>query len=290
MMFVDTHCHLNKLDLDCYRISEGHQQETYTQLLQRALKAANAEGVEQFLCVAIDLEDVDEVVALAKAHEAIYATVGVHPLYQSKQQASKCSVGEALVTDDELSVDQLIAKVRDANSVQRVVVAIGETGLDYHYCPEQPQWQKHRFEVHLQAAIETRLPVIIHSRSAKQVTLDLFRKYEISRVGGIMHCFTEDLDMAKQCIDMGFFISLSGILTFNNASPLREVAKALPLENLLIETDSPYLAPKPHRGKSNEPKWVVEVAKQLAEIKGIPLERIAEVTTDNYQRFLALSE
>jgi len=270
-MFVDSHCHLNMLDLEPYRTNPNN---TVSTELDDCLAAARDVGVTQFLCVATHLGNCDDVIALAAQYPGVLATVGVHPLHKP------------LSTEAPLRSDQLVARVKKANQDQRLVVAVGETGLDYHYCPEKPVWQLERFEAHLQAALELNLPLVIHSRAAKAETLALFDAYQVDRVGGIMHCYTEDLEMAQRCIDLGFFISLSGIITFNNADALRAVVAALPLDRLLIETDSPYLAPKPYRGRSNEPKYVVEVAKKIAEIKGVSLERVAESTTANYNLFI----
>jgi len=269
-MFVDSHCHLNMLDLAPYRTQES---DNPLAGLSDCLAAARSAGVSGFLCVATDLVNCETVIALAAQYPDVLATVGVHPLQKSADAQA-------------VTAEQLIDRIRAANREERLVVAVGETGLDYHYCPEKPSWQRARFEAHLQAAIALEMPLIIHSRAAKAETLALFDAYQIERVGGIMHCYTEDLDMAKRTIDLGFLISLSGIITFNNASALREVVAALPLDRLLIETDSPYLAPKPYRGRSNEPKYVVEVAKKIAEIKGVSLERVAEVTTANYHAFI----
>lgn len=275
-MFVDSHCHLDCLKLDAYfkTITADTKEPPMTDeqrqslALEHALQAANDVGVMQFLCVCIDLEHSAQVLALANRYEQILATIGVHPLYQDSAEPT---------------VEGLVEIVEKANQARRVVVAVGETGLDYHYCPDKPVWQRRRFETHLQAALELSMPLVIHSRAAKEETLALFKAYQVERVAGVMHCYTEDLDMAKQCIDIGFYISISGIVTFGNASQLREVVAALPLDRLLIETDSPYLAPKPHRGKPNEPKYVVEVAKQVAALKGISVEEVATVTTNNYR-------
>ncbi len=276
-MYVDSHCHL-----DCLKFDEGlkrdsvsserDQAEPYATQLHQSIQAAQARGVTQFLCVCIDLEHSQDVIDIAERYDNVLATVGVHPLYKDSKEPT---------------VEALVNRVNEANATQRRVIAVGETGLDFHYCPEKPQWQIKRFEVHLEAALKLSMPLIIHSRSAKQETLERFHAYGVDRVGGVMHCFTEDLDMAKRCIDLGFLISFSGIVTFNNAQALRDVVAALPLDRMLIETDSPYLAPKPYRGQSNEPKYVVEVAQQIAEVKGVSVEEVASVTTGNYEALVA---
>lgn len=258
-MFVDSHCHIDCLKLDPYNGD-----------LDACLDAAREVGVSQFLCVCIDLENSDAVINLAHQHPDILATVGVHPLYKDSMEPT---------------VELLLDKIKRANQDARRVVAVGETGLDYHYCPEKPAWQRERFITHLQAAEALQLPVVIHSRAAKSATLDLLKAFE-TRVTGVMHCFTEDLDMAKQCIDLGYLISISGVVTFNNATELREVVRSLPLDCLMIETDSPYLAPKPYRGRSNEPRYVIEVAKKIAELKGVSVEQVGEVTRENFRRFI----
>lgn len=250
-MLIDSHCHLDKLDLAEYGGDLG-----------AALAAARDVGVESMLCIGIDLEDIDTVLNLAQQHEGVYASVGVHPLYRESREPE---------LDDLLQLAQ-----------RPKVVAIGETGLDYFYGDGDLQWQRDRFDVHIAASNETGLPLIVHTRGAKQDTLAQLHQLNSDENSGVLHCFTEDLDMAKQAVDMGFLISISGIVTFRNASELRDVVKALPLESLLVETDSPWLAPVPHRGKKNQPKFVREVAQQVADEKGVSLEQVAEVTTDNF--------
>ena len=252
-MLVDSHCHLDKLDLSPY----GGD-------LDAALQAAYARSISHILCIGINLENIDDVVQLAERHEPVFASVGVHPLYRESREPS---------------IAELLEIARHPK-----VVAIGETGLDYFYGEGDLQWQRDRFLIHIEAARLSRLPLIIHTRGAKQDTLDSLRQHGGGEVEGVLHCFTEDLDMAKQAVDMGFLISISGIVTFRNASELRDVVKALPLDRLLVETDAPWLAPVPHRGRQNEPQYVVEVAEKVAEIKSVTLEEVARLTTENFFR------
>lgn len=252
-MFVDSHCHLDRLDLTAYA---GN--------LDAALDAARARDIHQFLAIAVTLDDVAGLAKIARAHEDVVISAGIHPLHQ---------------VDSEPDVDTIKACAERFD-----VVAIGETGLDYHYDAVSRETQHERFKRHLQAATELELPVIVHTRDAKDDTLALIREHTDPDVGGVLHCFTEDLDMAREAVRHGFFISLSGIVTFRNAEAIRELARAIPLDRLLIETDSPYLAPVPHRGKPNEPQWVVEVAECIANERGISLDEVAMQTTANFYR------
>lgn len=248
---VDSHCHLDKLDLAPY---DGD--------LASALQAAFARHISHVVCIGIDLENIATVLNIAQQFPAVFASVGVHPLYRESREPT---LGELV---------ELGAHPK--------VIAIGETGLDYFYGDGDLQWQRDRFLIHIDAARQSGLPLIIHSRGAKEDTLAFLRERGAGEVRGVMHCFTEDLDMAKRAIDLGFLISISGIVTFRNADELRAVVKALPLDRLLVETDAPWLAPIPYRGKSNEPRYVVEVAQKVAEIKGETLEAVARQTTDNF--------
>lgn len=250
-MLVDSHCHLDKLDLAAY---DGN--------LEAALQAAFSRSVSHIVCIGIDMENIHTVLALADAHERVYATVGVHPLYRESREPT---------------LDELVSTASHPK-----VIAIGETGLDYFYGDGDLQWQKDRFVTHIQAARETDLPLVIHTRGAREDTLAYLRDVGEGKVRGVMHCFTEDLDMAKRAIDLGFLISISGIVTFRNADELRAVVQALPLDRLLVETDAPWLAPVPFRGKPNEPKFVVEVAQKVAELKGVDLDTVAQQTTANF--------
>lgn len=250
-MFVDSHCHLDRLD-----------PRTHGGDVAAALDAARARGVRQFLAIAVTLDDVPEIAAMARQHSDVVISAGVHPLHR---------------VDDEPEVEAIMACAD-----RHEAVAIGETGLDFHYDRVPREQQMERFRRHLIAATELELPVIVHTREAREETLALIREHVNPRIGGVLHCFTEDLDMARQALGLGFYISLSGIVTFRNAEALREVARRVPLDRLLIETDSPYLAPVPYRGKPNEPAWVVEVAECIAAERGISLEEVAMQTTANF--------
>ena len=245
---VDSHCHL---DFEDYR---GQIPEVLAQM--------QAAGVSHALCVSVTLDDFPDVLALAEAHANLYASVGVHPDYPE--------VGA--VDPDEL--------VRLAAHPK--VVAIGETGLDYYRLKGDLKWQRERFRAHIRAARRCGKPLIIHTRSAAEDTLRIMREEEAGEVGGVMHCFTETREVADAAVALGFHISFSGILTFRNAAELREVAGAVPLDRVLVETDSPYLAPTPHRGKRNQPAYVRHVAEELARVRGLPFEQVAEQTTTNF--------
>lgn len=250
-MFIDSHCHLDRVKLDKYEHG-----------LDEAIEAATEAGVSEMLCVAIDLEHIDDVLGIAARYPQVYASVGVHPTsYEG----------------EEPSVERLV-QLADEPSV----VAIGETGLDYFYSADQKELQQARFIRHLEASKQTRKPVIVHTRDAKEDTLAIIEEHGDTEVAGVLHCFTEDLDMALRAIDLGYYISFSGIVTFKNAVELQDVAKAIPLERMLIETDSPYLAPVPYRGKPNEPKYVPKVAEFIAQLRNTDVETIAEQTAQNF--------
>lgn len=250
-MFVDSHCHLDRLELSPY----GGD-------LAKAVAAANARGVNRMLCIGVDMDNAADVIDIASRFDGVHASVGVHPM----------DVSDTLVDIDAL---RLLASHRE-------VVAIGETGLDYFYSQDSAELQRESFRLHLSLSSELAKPVVVHTRDARKDTIDIIRQHGDSNVAGVLHCFTENWEMAKQALDLNYSISFSGIVTFRNASALREVAKRVPLERMLIETDSPYLAPVPYRGSKNEPKYVVEVAKCIAELRGLPLEKIAEITSQNY--------
>lgn len=267
-MFVDSHCHLDRLS-----------EQTHGGDIAATLDAARAAHVSQFLAVAVTLDDMPQLAAIARAHHDVVISAGLHPLHSAgKNSTEKHGSGS----------EPSVADIKEA-AEQYGAVAIGETGLDYHYRDSVPvEVQHERFKRHLIAARELELPVIVHTREAKEETLALLREYSDPRVGGVLHCFTEDLAMAREAVRLGFYISLSGIITFRNAAPLRELARQLPLDRLLIETDSPYLAPVPYRGKPNEPAWVVEVAECIAQERGISVDEVAMQTTVNfYQLFRA---
>src|SRR5690606_1989010 len=252
-MLVDSHCHLDRLNLEPYGGDLG-----------AALAAARERDVTRMLCVSVERANADAVCAIAREHEGIYASVGVHPLE----------------VKDELETVEALCEL----AARPEVVAIGETGLDYYYNRDNVAAQQESFRIHLQAAARTRKAVIVHSREAREDTLALIREHGDVELGGVLHCFTENWDMARRALDLNYYISFSGIITFKNAAELREVVRQVPLDRLLIETDSPYLAPVPFRGKSNEPKYTREVAECVAELKGESLERIAEITSANFDR------
>jgi TatD DNase family protein len=250
---VDSHCHLDRIDL-----------EPFDNSLDKALNAANELKVGHFLCVAINCDNQQDVLKVAESRDDISASVGIHPLYTKGQNVDKAYLCE--------------------QAKHPKVVAIGETGLDYYYDSESAEQQRGLFRTHVQAAVETNLPLIIHTRDARKDTLDILREEGADKVGGVLHCFTESLEMAQEAMTMGFYVSFSGIVTFKNAEELREVAKKIPANRILVETDSPYLTPVPYRGKPNSPRHVVDVAKCLAEVRGESYELICQQTTDNFYR------
>ncbi len=252
-MLVDSHCHLDRLKLDKY---QGD--------LSAALAAAQERGVGKMLCVGISVDNREAVMAIAEKFDDVVASVGVHPL----------DVERGLVTEQQL---------QDWGSHPKVV-ALGETGLDYYYSDESKAVQQESFATHLRAAANASLPVIVHTRDARQDTLDLIREFGGQESAGVLHCFTESWEMAAAAMDMNYYISLSGIVTFKNAEELREVARKMPLDRLLVETDSPYLAPVPYRGKPNEPAFVREVAEFIADLKGISFEKLCGITGENFHR------
>ena len=249
-MYIDSHCHLSFPDFASEEAG----------LLERMSTAQ----VEAALNVCVTLEEFPQVLALAERHPNIWASVGVHPDYQDI---------------DEPDVARLVALADHPK-----VVAIGETGLDYYRLSEPLEWQRERFRTHIRAARETGKPLIIHTRAAADDTLRLMEEEGAGAVGGVMHCFTESLAVAERALALGFHISLSGIVTFKSAHELHEVARQVPLDRLLIETDSPYLAPVPHRGKRNEPSLVPHVAAKIAALKGLEPVQVAQATTRNFLR------
>jgi len=254
-VYVDSHCHLNRLDF-----SQTN--------LQQVLLAAKAQGVDHFLCVAITLAEHPELVEIASNYPFVSISAGLHPNESPGQVITK---------------EALLALASDPH-----VVAVGETGLDYYRAQEGLAWQKDRFSVHIECAKACGKPLIIHSRAAKKDTLAMMRTEKATK--GVLHCFTEDWEMAKQAMDMNFYISFSGIVTFKNALLLQEVAKKIPLDRMLIETDSPYLAPVPHRGQSNVPAWVSHVAQCIADLRKISVEEVARQTTENFFNLFSLAK
>lgn len=245
---VDSHCHLDFPDF------EGKLGEVLLQM--------QTHGVTHALCISINLEGFPRVLGLAEAHDNLFASVGIHP-----------------DQEDHGVVDP--ARLVELASHPRVV-AIGETGLDYYRATGDLEWQRKRFRAHIRAARACRKPLVIHTRQAAPDTLRIMREEGADEVGGVMHCFTESLEVANAAMALGFHISFSGIVTFKNARALKEVARSVPLERLLVETDSPYLAPVPHRGETNQPSWVRHVAEEVARLRGIPLETVAKATTRNF--------
>ena len=256
MQLIDSHCHINFDPLA--DDTEG--------LLARA--AAN--GVTHLLCISVNLEDYPQVKKLADEHQNIFASVGVHPNY------TDCREPDA---------DELVELASEPK-----VVAIGETGLDYFRSEGGLDWQRRRFENHIEAGKACGKPLIIHTREAADDTMDMLESLDAESCGGVLHCFAEDWPTAKRALDIGFYISFSGILTFKNAETLRDVARRVPADRMLVETDSPYLAPVPYRGKTNEPSYVLHTAEKLAEVRNAPLEEIAETTTRNFFELFYLAK
>lgn len=249
-MFVDSHCHLDRLELDKLGLS-----------LDQVISAAQAKQVQHMLCVCVSLTEFDQMSALVAKYPMVSVSCGEHPLHQH----------------DQVDAADLLQKC----SLEHVV-AVGETGLDYFYSPDSKLSQQAAFVSHIQVASQVKKPLIIHTRDAREDTLALMRSHNAERASGVLHCFTENWDMAKAALDQGFYISISGIMTFRNAVELRDVVKKVPLDRLLIETDSPYLSPVPFRGKTNQPAYVVAVAEAIAEVKGVSLEQLAQTTTENF--------
>jgi TatD DNase family protein len=256
-MYFDSHCHLDRIDLTDFNDS-----------FPNLINDIKTEKVTRMICISVNLESFDSMYQLIKPYDHIYCSVGVHPDYKE-------------VTEP--TVDDLCILVEGEK-----VVAVGETGLDYIKTGNNMEWQRKRFITHIEAARECKLPLIIHTRNARQDTLDLLRQHKAHEVGGVLHCFTEDWAMAEQAIDLGFYISISGIVTFKQATAVQEMAKQIPEDKLLIETDSPWLSPVPFRGKVNHPGRVRHVAEKLAEIRNTSLEALAESTFKNANRLFNL--
>lgn len=258
-MFIDSHCHID-----------------FPELAERnadILANMQANDVSHAMCISVNLENFPRVLAMAEAHDNIFASVGVHPDYEDVSEPS---------------VAQLVELARHPK-----VIAIGETGLDYYRLGDKTvadlDWQRERFRVHIRAARASGKPLIIHTRNASEDTLKIMQEEGADQIGGVMHCFTESLAVAQAALTMNFYISMSGIVTFKSAKDLQAVAKAIPLDRLLIETDAPYLAPIPHRGKTNEPAWVRHVGEFLADLRGEPLADLAQATTNNFIRLFPAS-
>jgi len=252
-MFIDSHCHLDFPEL--------------AQNLPEMLSHMADNQVTHALCVSVDLPDFPKVLSLAEQHRNLFASVGVHPDYQDTPEPT---------------VEQLVRLAAHPR-----VVAIGETGLDYFRLKGDLEWQRERFRTHIRAAREAAKPLIIHTRESADDTLKIMREEGAHAVGGVMHCFTESWEVAQQAMELGFYISFSGIVTFKKALALKEVAQKIPLERMLIETDSPYLAPTPFRGKQNEPAYVKHVAEEIARLRSDSLENIGKTTSLNFFRLFS---
>ena len=255
-MFVDSHCHINFPELAAQ--------------MPAVLDAMQRERVTHALCIGVNLPELPSVLRLAEEHANVYASVGVHPDYEDTPEPS---------------VEMLLELSHKAK-----VVAIGETGLDYYRLSGDLEWQRSRFRTHIRAARQCGKPLVIHSRAAANDTLAIMREEQAGEAGGVMHCFTESWEMAQGAMDLGFHISFSGIVTFKNAAALKEVAAKVPLDRMLIETDAPYLAPVPFRGKTNQPAYVRYVAEEIARLRGLSVETIASVTSANFFRLFGVSD
>lgn len=253
-MFVDSHCHLDFPE--------------YQGQLDDLLVRMKSARVTHALCISVDMPNFPNVLEIAKSHENLFASVGTHPDYKDTPEPS---------------VEQLVQLGQDAK-----VIAVGETGLDYYRIGDEPiesmEWQRDRFRTHIQAAKQLNKPLIIHTRSASSDTIRIMKEEGADEIGGVMHCFTESWDVAQAAMDLNFYISFSGIVTFKNAKELQETCKKIPLDRLLIETDSPFLAPVPHRGKTNEPAWVSHVGEFVATLRGESISDLAQATTQNFSR------
>ncbi len=257
-MLTDSHCHLDKVNLDPFDNS-----------ISEMIDAAEESSVSQFLCVCIDIEHFDDVHKIAQSRKNIHCSVGVHPTHKESYAPT---------------VDELVQYAQ-----HKEVIAIGETGLDYFRCDDDDMtWQHDLFRTHIRAAIKTNKPLIIHTRSAKKDTLRILQEENAEQVGGVMHCFAEDWKTAQQAMDLNFYISFSGIVSFNSAKELQQVAVKVPSNRYLIETDSPWLAPVPKRGKPNQPAYVKYVAEKMSELRECSFEQIAKESTDNFNRLFRL--
>lgn len=255
-MLVDSHCHLDFPDL--------------SNRLPEILRNMQDNDVGIAVCIGVNLEDFPKVLALAEAHRQLYATVGVHPEY---------------VDAEEPSMERLLELADHPK-----VIAIGETGLDYYWQKDRPEWQRERFRTHIRAARQCGKPLVVHMRDAANDTLAILEEEGAGEMGGVMHCFTEDWQVAKAAIDLNFHISFSGIVTFKNALALKDVACKAPLDRILVETDSPYLAPVPYRGKINEPAYVRYVAAEIARLRGLSAAEVADASTKNFHRLFKIPE
>jgi len=257
LFIIDSHCHLDALDY-----------ETRHKNVDEVIENAKARGVYHFISICTTLGRFEAMKALTAHRDDVSLSCGVHPLN---------------VDEEPFDYDKLLAFAQDEK-----VVAIGETGLDYHYTPETKALQQSVFAQQIEIANKVNKPLVIHTRSARQDTMEMLIAGNAEKCGGVLHCFTEDWDMAKRALDIGFYISISGIITFRNAEDLRDVVRKIPLDRLLVETDSPYLAPIPYRGKPNQPAYVRETCEYLATLKGVSTEELARVTTQNVQNLFKI--
>lgn len=255
-MFIDSHCHLNFPEL--------------AQNIAGVMETMRLNQVSHALCVSVDLAQFPDILALTQRYPTLYASVGVHPDYE---------------LPEEPTLQTLLDLARAPQ-----VVAIGETGLDYLRLQGDLTWQRERFRTHIRAAKQCHKPLIVHTRAATEDTLRILREENAAQVGGVMHCFTEDLSVALEAIELGFYISFSGIITFKKANIIKEVAKKIPLNRMLIETDSPYLAPVPHRGKLNQPGYVPLVAQEIAALRQISVAEVAAATSENFNNLFLLKQ
>lgn len=255
-MLVDSHCHLDFPDL--------------ANNLPDVLQRMQENQVEFAVCIGVNLEDFPKVLAIAEADSRLFASVGVHPEYTDVEEPTE---------------DQLLALAAHPK-----VIAIGETGLDYYYSTDNKAEQQQAFREHIRLSRALKKPVIVHTRDAKEDTLTILREECVGEAGGVLHCFTEDWPMAQAALALGMYISISGIVTFRNADALREVTRQIPADRLLIETDSPYLAPVPHRGHQNEPAYVADVAAFIAELRGVAVETLAAQTSENFFRLFSQAQ
>jgi TatD DNase family protein len=254
-MFIDSHCHLNFPEL--------------ADNIDEVLSLMKLNSVTHALCVSVDLDKLPQILQLAEQHDNLYASVGVHPDYELADEPTQAEL------------------VRLANHPK--IIAIGETGLDYYRLQGDLEWQRNRFRTHIRAARECGKPLIIHTRSSATDTLRIMQEEDAGQIGGVMHCFTESLEVAQESIEMGFYISFSGIVTFKNALEIKHVATTIPLDKILIETDSPFLAPTPYRGKLNQPAYVKHVAEELAKLRNVSVEEIGLATSENFRRLFTFA-
>jgi TatD DNase family protein len=259
-MFIDSHCHLNYPE--------------FSERMPAVLESMAQANVTHALCIGVDIPNFHQIKSLINTYDHLYGSVGVHPDFENTPEPTE---------------EYLIEEAKHPK-----IIAIGETGLDYFQIEKKVssnlEWQRERFRVHIRSAIATGKPLIIHVREAADDTLRILHEEGAEKAGGVIHCFTESLDFAKQAMDMGFYISFSGIVTFKNAKALQETCRQLPLDRILIETDSPFLAPNPYRGKVNEPAWVAHVGAFVADLRSISVEALGEATSNNFYRCFKLTK